>query len=242
MEQWLKLAAAVLAHNAASASLVTAPRAARCRLKHIELIAISEATVLLIIVLQDGTVRQQLLIPPQQMSQDELSLIANRMTAEWGSLSAMELRATRGPLSPIESYIADNIITLMQRVGQEGGREVYRNGLVHVLSEPEFVHREAMRHVIEVLEYGSVLEEILDRVMASRGVQVIIGGEGRWNEIDECSLVMASYGVNDEAAGALGVWGPRRMSYSRAVSTVRYVAGLMSDLVQKLYGIPYPIE
>ena len=80
-----------------------------------------------------------------------------------------------------------------------------------------------------------------ERVRASKrvvpgGVQVIIGGEGRWNELRECSLVVSPYGISGEVTGALGVMGPMRMPYNRAISAVRYVAGLMSDLFRELYG------
>ena len=67
-------------------------------------------------------------------------------------------------------------------------------------------------------------------------VQVVIGGEGRWRELSACSMVMAKYGVEGFAAGTLGVLGPTRMPYGRAISTVRYVADLMSDMVSDLYG------
>jgi len=68
------------------------------------------------------------------------------------------------------------------------------------------------------------------------GVQVIIGGEGRWDELKACSLVISPYGLTGTATGALGVLGPVRMSYSRAISTVRYVATLMTDLFRDVYG------
>ncbi len=67
-------------------------------------------------------------------------------------------------------------------------------------------------------------------------MQVVIGGEGRWRELSSCSMVLARYGVDGFATGALGVLGPTRMPYGRAIRTVRYVADLMSDMVTDLYG------
>ena len=63
------------------------------------------------------------------------------------------------------------------------------------------------------------------------GLQVLIGGEGEWDELRQCSMVIARYGVPGMATGTLGVLGPMRMSYARTIPTVRYVAGLLSDLV-----------
>ena len=63
------------------------------------------------------------------------------------------------------------------------------------------------------------------------GLQVFIGGEGGWEELRQCSMVIPRYGVPGMATGALGVFGPMRMSYARTIPTVRYVAGLLSVLV-----------
>jgi heat-inducible transcriptional repressor len=63
------------------------------------------------------------------------------------------------------------------------------------------------------------------------GVQVIIGGEGTWEELRPFSMVLGRYGKPGLATGALGVLGPQRMSYGRTISTVRFLSGLLSSLV-----------
>ena len=63
---------------------------------------------------------------------------------------------------------------------------------------------------------------------------MLIGGEGTWEELRECSMVLARYGVPGLATGTLGVLGPMRMAYGRTISTVRFVAGLLSDLVAEM--------
>ena len=70
----------------------------------------------------------------------------------------------------------------------------------------------------------------------ANGVQVIIGGEGRWGDIEDYSLVLSAYGVRGEANGVVGVLGPIRMPYDRAIPAVRFVARLMSNLVENMYG------
>ena len=66
------------------------------------------------------------------------------------------------------------------------------------------------------------------------GVQVLIGGEGTWEELREYSVVLARYGSPGRATGTLGVLGPMRMPYGRTISTVRFVASLLSDLVEDM--------
>ncbi len=68
------------------------------------------------------------------------------------------------------------------------------------------------------------------------GVQVLIGGEGRLEDLREISLVLSRYGIAGGATGLLGVVGPLRMPYDRTIGAVRYVSQLMSALVNDWYG------
>jgi heat-inducible transcriptional repressor len=126
-------------------------------------------------------------------------------------------------------------------MGRWDGRarsEIYRDGLINILQQPEFAEGQSARQVFGLLEESSFLEAVLADVLAptAGGVQVIIGGEGPWKELSDCSLVLSCYGVSSRATGDLGVLGPRRMSYGRAISAVRYVSNLMSELIHELYG------
>jgi len=238
---WMKLAASVLANTARAASLITVPKAPQCRFKHVELISIREPLVLLVLVLQAGTVRQQMLnLNDWPMTQEELSRRANRLNAHLRGLTREEIQQKLSllKLDPVESEALSRVTELMAQIDQPAVREVYHEGLSHVLQEPEFAQAERSRQVVQVLEDTTLLESILKEVVLARhGVQVIIGGEdGRWEEIRDYSMVFAQYGPNPETKGVLGVLGPTRMPYERAIPAVRYISRLMSDLLASLYG------
>jgi heat-inducible transcriptional repressor len=237
LEEWMRLSAAVLAHTARAAALVTAPRAHLCRLKHLDLISLRDPLVLLILVLQDGTVRQQTLTAAQPIAQEELSRMANKLNDLLDGLSRHEIPHAVPPLPALEEQVVEHMVDLMCQVDRLSHHEIYRYGLAHVLREPEFAEAGRARQVIHVVEQSDLLETILPQVALSRrGVQIVIGGQGRWEDLRDYSLVLARYGVVEEAMGVLGILGPIRMPYERAVSTVRYVADLMSDLLGQLYG------
>jgi heat-inducible transcriptional repressor len=106
--------------------------------------------------------------------------------------------------------------------------------LTNVLSEPEFAESDEVRRALKLFEERSTLQDLLARTTTNSNVgalQVLIGGEGEWEELRQCSIVLARYGVPGIATGTLGVLGPMRMSYARTIPTVRFVAGLLSDLV-----------
>ena len=236
VDQWMRLAAAVLAHTAHAAALVSPPRGKRARFKHLELIGISDSVAMLVLVLQEGTVKQQMLALPGPMEQDELRYIANRLNSRFGGLNAAQLRARSVDLEGFSAGVAENVAAIMEQMEQRASRELYRDGMIDILKQPEFSVVDKMQQLLQVLEERSLLEEIMENLAPEQGVQVVIGREGGHAELSDYSMVLGRYGIEGEASGVIGVFGPMRLPYSRAVSAVRYVSGLLDDLMQRFYG------
>ncbi|HEX2696837.1 MAG TPA: HrcA family transcriptional regulator, partial [Anaerolineales bacterium] len=134
----------------------------------------------------------------------------------------------------LDQDIQTLIIQDMRRNAENASGEIYTDGLTNVLSEPEFAESDEARRALKLFEERSTLQDLLARSTTNStvgGLQVLIGGEGGWEELRQCSMVLARYGVPGLATGTLGVLGPMRMSYARAIPAVRYVAGVLSDLV-----------
>lgn len=234
IDRWMRLAASVLAHQSQAASLVTAPHPVQPIFKHIELISTRGQQVLMVLVLAGGEVRQQMLALAEPASQEQLSQAAQRLNAQFQGKNAEQILALIGQLELLDQDITRLVADELRRSSEVLSGEVYRDGLTHVLAEPEFAEVEVARNALRILEERSLLEDLLSRTVLSTemgGVQVLIGGEGTWEELRDTSMVLARYGVPGYMTGTLGVLGPIRMPYGRTISTVRFVAGLLSDLV-----------
>lgn len=238
LDRWMRLAASILAQHAQAASLVTAPHAEKAYFKHLELIGTYGRQVLMVLVMGGGDVRQQMLNLAEPVSQDQLSSTAARLNQLCEGMEITRMSALSSQLDELEQDIVKLILDDMRRSQHILGGEVYRDGLSHVLSEPEFAEVEVAKKALRILEERSLLEDLLTRTVLTSsigGVQVLIGGEGNWEELRDCSMVLARYGIPGLATGTLGVIGPIRMAYGQSISTVRYVAGLLSDLVVDLH-------
>lgn len=239
-DEWMKLAAAALAHAAQSASLIAAPQARQVFFRHAELISVSEWTGLMVLVLQDRTVHQQMMVFASPVAQEDLSRIADKLNNEFANLGLETVRSkavqpTAAQADALEAEIIQRVIELMTLHETRASREIYRDGLMNILQQPEFGEIQRAREIVQVLEQNGALESIFSEAELANGIQVIIGGEGKWDEIRDCSVVLSGYGLPGEAKGVLGVLGPMRMPYGRAIPAVRYVAELLSNLVYRLY-------
>ncbi len=237
-EQWMPLAASVLARTARGAALATAPQAAQSCYKHLQLISTQGRLVLLVLVLRGGTVKQQILTLPEPLNQEALNEASDRMNQHLNGLTADEIQLHLRDLPPFEANVAELVMDIMHRADTRTAGIVYRDGLSEVLQQPEFSEGEHAQGLIRVMEEQSFLEAVLADALSPEigNVRVLIGGEGRWDELRACSLVLGRYGVAGFATGALGVVGPTRMLYGRAISVVRFVAGLLSDMVYDMYA------
>lgn len=236
VDQWMRLAAAVLAHASHSAALVTAPASTRCRFKHVQLVSISEQVALLVFVLQDGTVKQQMLALTQAMPPEELMRISNRSSDHYNGLSAEQIRNLSLSLSAFESGVVNIVVRLMQQIDHRSSHEIYRDGILDILRQPEFAAIARMQTLLEMLEQRTFLEEMLGEWAPERGVQVVIGGESQRDEMTDYSMVLSRYGLPGESSGVIGVLGPARMQYARTIGVVRYVSTLLDDLLGRMYG------
>ena len=234
MDQWMTLAASVLAHQSQGISMVTAPHAELSRFKHVELISTQGRQILMVLVMAGGEVRQQLLTLAEPVTQERLSQTATHLNALLAGQATGVITALPTRSDPLEQDILTIIRQDMRNASESHSGEIYTDGLTNVLSEPEFAESDEARRALRIFEERSTLQDLLARTTTNSnigGLQVLIGGEGGWDDLRQCSMVIARYGVPGLASGTLGVLGPMRMSYARTIPTVRYVAGVLSDLV-----------
>lgn len=234
-EQWMRRAALILARTVNSAALVTPPIAETNRFKHLEVISIQGRLVLIVLVLHGGAVQQQMHNLSEPIPQTQLSEVASRINALFMDLSANQARMKSIQLQMLDREIADVIADLMEKSDNNPLRFIYREGLSEVMGS--FQSSAGAQQAVRVFEERPVLNMILSELSPTiNRVEVVIGGEGRWSELNHLSMVFSRYGIPGQISGALGVLGPVYINYGRAISTVRYVSELMTDALEHIYA------
>ncbi len=235
LEEWLSLAATLLAQSVHNMALVTTLKPINCQFKHLGLIALHDSLVLIVLVLQGGNVKQQLVSFDQVISQWELTTVANKLNAAYSGLTNSQILAEDVELLPIEQQITDCLAKMMQAEDEQeyGGPCV--DGLHFMLNQPEFIHSRQMLAIMELIERRSLMRTILPHHQpVSPGVQTFIGKENEAEVIHNYSVVISQYGLPEEAVGTIGVIGPTRMPYDRTISAVGYLSSVLSRLVTEL--------
>jgi len=197
----------------------------------------------LIFVLREGAIKQALvtLDGDDVIDQPTLNAVAALlnerlvdMTAPRAESRLASVRDDR--VGALARRVGERVVKVVREYDAAAIEEVFSDGLLNVMEAPEFAQSEKLRRVFSALENRAYLGQLVGSVAGAGRVQVFIGHENQPLDMRDVSLVLAPYGRPGRAIGVVGVLGPTRMSYSQAIGTVRFVSGLMNELVDHLYA------
>jgi heat-inducible transcriptional repressor len=241
-EHWFRLAATTLASVTRAAGLATPAKPRDAHIRRIDLVAINERMASLIIVLREGAIKQALVTLDGDVDQPTLNaaaaLLNERLVDTTARRAEMKVEALRDDdrVEAIARRVGERAIKVVRDYDAAAIEEVFSDGLLNVMEAPEFAQSDKLRRVFSALENRSYLGQLVGSVAGAGRVQVFIGHENQPQDMRDVSLILAPYGRPGRAIGVVGVLGPTRMPYSQAIGTVRFVSGLMNELVEHLYA------
>ncbi len=229
LDKRLRLIATLLAHFVHNAALVTQPKAAKATLRHLHLVSLHDMLALLILVMCEPAVVRQKTVPlPVPHTQDQLTELSNRLGARFSGMSGNDVAAEVAQAGPDRDFVIQ-IASMMRAEDRPELGRAYLEGLHLVLSQPEFAKSQRTLTLLRLIEREDWLETALGSESVEQGIRVIIGQENRDEALQDLSLVIGNYGLTGHSRGVIGVVGPKRMDYTKAISSVNYLSLLLSE-------------
>ena len=220
------------------AGVVVAPHRQQPRIRQIEFLNLSEKRILLIIVTENGDVQNRILFTQRAYSQSELIEAANYLNQNCTGLDFPQVRnRVRDELRQLRTDMTE----LMNAALEAGDQAVANTSAQYVISgernllevEDLSSNMKRLRELFALFEQRTSLAQLLDISNRADGVQIFIGGESGIAQLDECSVIAASYEVDGRVVGSVGVIGPTRMAYERMIPIVDITAKLLSSALSK---------
>jgi heat-inducible transcriptional repressor len=208
-------------------------------LEHIKFVRLPERRILAVIVSKPDLIENRVIRLDEEFSQEELDRTADYLNAEFQGWSLRTIRVEIfkriEDMKVAFARLLTNVATLFTwgaLAGEDPG-PLFVDGTVKMLDQPEFMDGHRLRDLLAAFEEKAKLARILSACLGSSaaGVRVFIGGENADAGMRHCTIVAAPYRYRDHVVGALGVVGPTRMEYDRAMTAVEYVAQLTSRLL-----------
>jgi heat-inducible transcriptional repressor len=217
--------------------VVLAPEWRRIVVEQLEFVRLGPHRVVTILVGRSGVVHNRILEVEEPLEQAELDRIGSYLSERYHGWTLPKIREELKQRITQERATYNLLASKALELGREAvdlsraDSDVFIEGTSNLLNSPEFSDLERMRSVFRTLEEKSRLVEILGRVLDEDGVQVVIGEENDDADLATCSLVASPYRSGERVMGTVGIVGPTRMEYARAVALVDYLAQVLSRLL-----------
>ncbi|MGH7865694.1 MAG: HrcA family transcriptional regulator [Candidatus Binataceae bacterium] len=227
----------LLALLTGQAAMLMAPRLGESMVERVNFVRLRERTVLAIFVAQAGGAQSHLVETDADHTQDELDRMARYLNESLHGRTLDEARQWIERELKEERASYDRFIvaalTLGGRVAEHasGHAQIFVDGSVRALEQPEFADRERMRELLRALDDKTALLELLERSLRHGGVMVSIGSENYDPRLAGFSVVAASYDSGSTPLGSLAIVGPVRMDYDRVIPLIDYTARTLSRLL-----------
>lgn len=214
--------------------VVATPRFTTTIFRHIEFIKLGGRRILAILVSKSGIVQNKIIESGEDLDSEDLVRMSNYLNDLLKGLSIAELRSRILREMEDEKVRYDemlaNALKLSEQTLGENGTEVFIEGQVNILDQPEFADVAKMKEIFRTFEEKGQLVSLLDRCMESEGVHIFIGSENYMSQMANMSVITAPYMSGNRTVGVLGVIGPTRMGYDRVIPIVDYTARLLSKM------------
>lgn len=234
-DRLMERASHVLSELSRNVGIVVWPSIAENRLQHVSFINLPDNRILVALVSTSNIVQDKVIRMDEHFSQEDLDAIARYLNTEFYGKSLRSIRRDILARMKEEKALYDrllcNAILLCERsLDDEDSAtgEVFIEGAFNILTQPEFTNRERLRELLQTLEEKKrlvkILNECLDGDRAQHEVRVVIGDENVAPSMKRCAVITASYQLNGEVSGTVGVVGPTRIEYGRTMAVVDYLA------------------
>lgn len=229
--------AKLLSHVSRNVSLVLAPQISQCTFKYLQFLPFDREKVLAVVVTDSGLVENKLMEIPVGIEMEDLRRIADVINNQLSGLRFDQIR--QEVLLDIHQQVIKHpalfraTTDLLRRtLNVQRGEKVFLGGATQLLAKPEFKDIEKFKLILSMLEEDRLLYDIL--TPASTGdISVTIGEENKFSGIQQCSMVTATYRIQDQIIGTIAILGPTRMEYAKTVSIMQFMTKQLGEVLKK---------
>lgn len=240
LEMIIKKASLIASTLTEYTTVVTSPKLNSSVIKKLELVNLGHGNVMALIITGTGMVKNQSVAI--SLSDEQASMLSKIISDRISGRTADEL--TFDIIKDIEneadksldipSKILINILNFVyEAIDSLDETEIYLNNAKSILSYPEFSDTKKAREMLEFLESKENLVKMIGT--PKDGVDVKIGAENEFAELENSSLVTVNYKVGDKVVGRIGVIGPKRMNYAKVIASLDCISNQIDKILGEMY-------
>ena len=204
-------------------------------LSRIDLLKYQADKVAAVLFTAEGLIKNKVLSIDPDISQRDLNRIAHYLNSEFSGYTFDEIRLKLLKEMSKEKIKCDNLISRAMRICREALyfplNELFVSGLSEVLELPDFADLKKIRELSKAIEDKHRIIKLLDTISEGEGVQVLIGSEHDQDEMKKLSVVVSPCKEGARPIGVVGIIGPTRMNYAKAIYIVENTARFITKML-----------
>jgi heat-inducible transcriptional repressor len=227
MEVMLERATGLLSELTSYAAVVVGPSHETATIRSVQVVALNPQLALLVVVLSDGAVEKRTMELGEEVDDSTLVSAGNVLSSH---LLGQQLTTSLSPPQSGDPAVDRVVDVAGHALGLMGGSfdtdQVFVGGPARLAQSFDAV--ETVRSVLSILEQQLVVVTLLRDVLNS-GLSVAIGTEHGYEPLASCAFVVAPVSIDGQEVGAVGVLGPTRMDYPRALAAAHVVGERLGE-------------
>jgi heat-inducible transcriptional repressor len=234
----------VLSQVSHQVGVVVTPNISRIQLKHMEFVRLAPRRAVAILVAESGVIHNKVFETAGEYTQDQLDRAGRYLTETFQGRTLPEIRERIRQMMAEERATYDRLVrdaltlgkaSISDGVEEARAGQVYLDGASNLLEAPEFSDVLKLQGILRTLDERESLIVLLNRCIdgGDEGVRVLIGSETDLPDLSRCTVITSTYGPEGAPSGTLGVIGPTRMEYAKAVALVDYVSRFFGGLLSR---------
>ena len=240
LENILQQVAKMLAVNTNYTTMVTTPQYKK-KVKFVQLTELEEDQLLAVIVFERNIVKNKIIHVTSSLNKEtilKLNIVLNTFLQglDLAEINLPVITKMKEQAGDYRTIVNDILDAIMQAVSEEDDIEIFTSGTTNILKYPELSDKDKASELLYTLEEKKMLTELIqDKIedKESRGIQVYIGDETSVETMKDCSVVTATYEIEEGVYGKVGIIGPKRMNYEKVVSTLQTLMSQLDDIFKK---------
>ncbi len=238
MEVLLQQVVKVLAQNTNYATMISAPKTHGNKVKFIQLSHVDENQILAVIVVEGNVIRNHILNVEEKLSEETLLKLNILLNTHLNGLSLSEINLGMITAMKQQAGIHSNIVSgvidaVAGAIQEEEDLQIYTSGTSNIFKYPELADQQSASNLIGTFEEKKQLSGLLQGEEAGgtgTGIQVYIGNETSVSSMKDCSVVTATYELEEGMRGTIGIVGPKRMDYDKVIGTLKMLQNQLDEL------------
>lgn len=238
-EKVIQESAIILSELTNYTSIILGPEMIETKLKHLQIIPISDTIAVAIIVTDTGQVENRTISIPDDLDLSELEKVINILNERLKGVPIVQLRhkVFKEIESVLKAYIHNygQVMNMLSTLFSNDKRaeKVYYGGKNNILAQPEFRDLEKVRLLLDTIEEEELIYQILRT--GTDGIEVKIGQENDLQVLKNCSLITATYSIVGQHVGSIAIVGPTRMEYKRVIGLLDFISKDLTKALTKRY-------